>query len=64
MDGYMATKRIRENLTWKNLPIIALTASAQLETQDKIHSVGMNDFISKPFYPNDLFQKLTHWIEL
>lgn len=64
MDGYMATKRIRENLNWKNLPIIALTASAQLETQDKIHSVAMNDFISKPFYPNDLFQKLTHWIVL
>ncbi|TGL52199.1 response regulator [Leptospira meyeri] len=62
MDGYMATKRIRENLSWKNLPIIALTASAQLETQDKIRSVGMNDFISKPFYPNDLFQKLSHWI--
>ncbi|TGL11372.1 ATP-binding protein [Leptospira meyeri] len=62
VDGYMATKRIRENFGWKNLPIIALTASAQLETQDKIRSVGMNDFISKPFYPNDLFQKLTHWI--
>ncbi|PJZ84198.1 ATP-binding protein [Leptospira harrisiae] len=62
VDGYMATKQIRENLIWANLPIIALTASAQLETQAKIHSVGMNDFISKPFYPNDLYQKLTHWI--
>ncbi|TGL21284.1 response regulator [Leptospira bourretii] len=62
MDGYMAAKQIRDNRSWKNLPIIALTASAQLETQDKIHSVGMNDFISKPFYPDDLFQKLTHWI--
>ncbi|MCG6145650.1 ATP-binding protein [Leptospira bandrabouensis] len=62
MDGYMATKRIRENSFWSKIPIIALTASAQLETQEKIHAVGMNDFISKPFYPNDLQQKLIHWI--
>ncbi|MBM9591543.1 response regulator [Leptospira sp. 201903075] len=62
VDGYMATKRIRENKVWNGIPIIALTASAHLETQEKIHSVGMNDFISKPFYPNDLYQKLSHWI--
>ncbi|EOQ97715.1 PAS domain S-box protein [Leptospira wolbachii serovar Codice str. CDC] len=62
LDGYMATKRIRENPDWKNLPIIALTASAQLETKDKIHAEGMNDFISKPFYPNDLYKKLAYWI--
>lgn len=62
VDGYMATKRIRENPSWQNIPIIALTASAQLETKEKIHAVGMNDFISKPFYPNDLYQKLVYWI--
>ncbi|MCW7493623.1 ATP-binding protein [Leptospira sp. 2 VSF19] len=62
MDGYMTTKRIRANSLWSKIPIIALTASAQLETQDKIHAVGMNDFISKPFYPNELHKKLTHWI--
>lgn len=62
VDGYMATKRIRENPSWQNIPIIALTASAQLETKEKIHAVGMNDFISKPFYPNDLYQKLIYWI--
>lgn len=62
VDGYMATKRIRENSNWRDIPIIALTASAQLETKEKIHAVGMNDFISKPFYPNDLYQKLAYWI--
>ncbi|TGK78854.1 response regulator [Leptospira montravelensis] len=64
MDGYTATKRIRENSLWSNIPIIALTASAQLETQEKIHKVGMNDFISKPFYPNELQQKIIHWISI
>lgn len=62
VDGYMATKRIRENPSWQHIRIIALTASAQLETKEKIHAVGMNDFISKPFYPNDLYQKLVYWI--
>ncbi|TGK49276.1 response regulator [Leptospira kanakyensis] len=62
VDGYMATKQIRETEKWRQIPIIALTASAQLETQEKIHSVGMDDFISKPFYPNDLYQKLLNWM--
>ncbi|PJZ44965.1 histidine kinase [Leptospira brenneri] len=62
VDGYTATRKIRESENWKHIPIIALTASAQLETQEKIHSVGMNDFISKPFYPNELYQKLVHWL--
>ncbi|TGL87210.1 response regulator [Leptospira congkakensis] len=62
VDGYTATRKIRETEKWSQIPIIALTASAQLETQEKIHSVGMDDFISKPFYPNDLYQKLLNWM--
>ncbi|MBL0953201.1 MAG: response regulator [Leptospira sp.] len=62
MDGYSATTEIRKDSRWKKLPIIALTASAQLETKEQIKAVGMNDFISKPFNPNDLLNQLHFWI--
>lgn len=62
MDGYQATQVIRKGDTVpgkKDIPIIALTASAQLETQEKIKEVGMNDYIAKPFLPKELYTKLT-----
>lgn len=62
MDGYDASIAIRKNDDWKDIPIIALTASAQIETRQQIKAVGMKDFISKPFNPNDLLNKLHTWI--
>ncbi|TGL21780.1 response regulator [Leptospira yanagawae] len=62
MDGYDASIAIRKNDDWKDIPIIALTASAQIETRQQIKAVGMNEFISKPFNPNDLLNKLHTWI--
>ncbi|TGM74549.1 response regulator [Leptospira bouyouniensis] len=62
MDGYNSTIEIRKEANWKHIPIIALTASAQIETRNQIKSVGMNDFISKPFNPNDLLNQLHIWI--
>ena len=55
MDGYEASREIRKLLP--GLPIIALTASATLEAQEKVFKAGMNGFITKPFNPNEL-QKL------
>jgi CheY-like chemotaxis protein len=54
MDGYEATEKIRA--FDKVTPIIALTASATLDTKDKTFDVGMNDYISKPFNPNELYE--------
>lgn len=48
MDGLTATRLIRENLKKTDLFIVALTASALKEDQDKCLSAGMDDFISKP----------------
>ncbi|WP_244242765.1 ATP-binding protein [Leptospira bouyouniensis] len=62
MDGYNSTIEIRKDPNWEHIPIIALTASAQIETRNQIKSVGMNDFISKPFNPNDLLNQLHIWI--
>jgi len=60
MDGYQTTTAIR-NLPgnkYRDLPIIALTASAMLDIQDKAFTVGMNDYVSKPFNPNELHRKI------
>ncbi|NEQ48717.1 MAG: response regulator [Leptolyngbya sp. SIO3F4] len=57
MDGYETTKEIRRR-GYRNLPIIALTASAMIRDREKIFSSGMNDCESKPFKPASLYEKL------
>lgn len=59
MDGYTATARIRENDT--TIPIIALTASATLNNQDRAFEVGMTDYVTKPFNPKELFMKIAKY---
>jgi signal transduction histidine kinase/DNA-binding response OmpR family regulator len=50
MDGYNATARIRAlNSEHRNVPVIALTADAMKEDRERCLSIGMNDFVSKPF---------------
>jgi len=65
MSGYEATVAIRQMSDPKknSIPIIALTASAMLDIQKKIYSLGMNDFILKPFVPNELRTKLAQQLE-
>ncbi|KAA6432782.1 PAS domain-containing protein [Dyadobacter flavalbus] len=60
MDGYEATAKIRQlpDKKYAELPIIALTASAMLDIKDVAFQVGMNDFVSKPFSPNELYMKI------
>ena len=63
LDGYETTIAIRNlpDQKFQNLPIIALTASAMLDIKDKAFIVGMNDYISKPFNPNELFRKIAQY---
>lgn len=61
MDGYDASKQIR-NMGIQT-PILALTASVMLDVGDKVYKSGMNDFITKPFDPNDLYTKIRNHIE-
>jgi signal transduction histidine kinase len=56
MDGYTATRKIREFN--QQTPIIALTASATVDIEQKIFDAGMQDFVTKPFNPDDLFFKI------
>ena len=57
MDGYQAATQIRQQLHI-NTPIIAMTATALKEDQERSKLVGMNDFIIKPFDFNDLYKRL------
>ena len=59
MDGYTATEKIRS--VNGNIPIIALTASATYSNKDRAMSLGINDYVTKPFNPNDLFQKIARY---
>jgi len=60
MDGYESARQMRllEQDSTKFTPIIALTASTLLNERERIVQVGMNDFLSKPFNPNELYQKI------
>jgi PAS domain S-box-containing protein len=60
MDGYEASRKIRsmEDPYFKDIPIIALTAAAMSGMRDKVMEMGMNDFISKPFDPEELRLKV------
>ncbi|RTL31710.1 MAG: response regulator [Burkholderiales bacterium] len=61
MDGYETTRRIRANPAWAQLPIIAMTAHAMVRDRERCLAVGMNDYVSKPFDPNELFAVLAKW---
>lgn len=63
MDGYQATIYIRNELK-NNIPIIAMTAHSLVGEKDKCMSIGMNDYIPKPFSPDELFNKITTFANL
>jgi two-component system, sensor histidine kinase and response regulator len=63
MDGYTATKIIRAEPAYKDVPIIAMTADVVTGVRSKAQEAGMNDYISKPINPSDLFATLSRWVK-
>ncbi|MGK0391111.1 MAG: signal transduction histidine kinase/CheY-like chemotaxis protein [Maribacter sp.] len=66
MDGYRATAEIRKSPDprVRDIPIIALTASAYLTEKEKAKLFGMDDHVGKPFGPSDLLDKINYHIKL
>ncbi|MBD0307835.1 MAG: response regulator, partial [Microcoleus sp. T1-bin1] len=64
MDGYEATRQIKQTLEGRETIIIALTASAFDEQRQRILSAGCNDLICKPFREEVLFEKIAHHLNL
>ena len=63
MDGLTATREIRQTLKMETLPVIAMTAHALEADKLDCLNAGMNDFVSKPIYAEQLFSSLLQWIK-
>ncbi|THB70629.1 MAG: response regulator [Gammaproteobacteria bacterium] len=61
MDGYTSTQKIRETEEIKDIPIIALTANAMKEDEEKCLAAGMNDYLTKPVNRNVLGNTINKW---
>jgi signal transduction histidine kinase/ligand-binding sensor domain-containing protein/CheY-like chemotaxis protein len=62
MDGLSATKTIRTELKMKDIVIVAMTAHAMKEDKQECLDAGMNDYITKPFKPTQLYHVLIKWL--
>lgn len=62
MDGYQATRKLRQDPRYSDLPVIAMTANAMVGDKEKCLDAGMNDFIAKPIDVAQLFGTLARWI--
>ncbi|MBF0181406.1 MAG: response regulator [Magnetococcales bacterium] len=62
MDGYTATRRIRPQPQFHDLPIIAMTANAMAGDREKCLAAGMNDYLSKPIDRQQLLTVLGRWL--
>ena len=62
MDGLQATRLIRADPSLEGLPVIAMTAHAFARDREQSRAAGMNDHVSKPFEPAQLFEVMLRWL--
>jgi CheY-like chemotaxis protein len=62
MDGYEATRLIRQRPEWRKLPIIAVTAKAMKDDQHRCLQAGANDYLAKPIDLDRLFSLIRVWL--
>ena len=63
MDGYTATQTIREMKEYDKVPIVAMTADAMMGIKEKCFEAGMQDFVTKPIDPDEVFGALVKWVK-
>lgn len=64
MDGFQATRMIRKQPQWSELPIVAMTANAMKGDREACLDAGMSDYLSKPVDSADLKDKLITWLPI
>lgn len=62
MDGYEATRRIKQDKDLKSIPVIALTASGMKADKEKIKQSGFDGFLAKPVKKSQIFNELANFI--
>ena len=62
MDGYEATRQIRERGGVRPVPIVALSANMMDDVRQKCIQVGMDGFLGKPFTQDELMATVGHWL--
>ncbi|MGL1891861.1 MAG: response regulator [Spirochaetaceae bacterium] len=63
MDGYEASRKIRNGNKCNDISIVAMTADAMTGVREQVKEAGMDDYVTKPINPTDLWRALTQWIE-
>ncbi len=62
MDGLTATRQIRADATLADTVVIAMTANARIEDRDACYAAGVDDFLTKPFLPRQLYAMVAKWV--
>jgi len=62
MDGYAATRALRQQPALQALPVIAMTANVMVGDRERVFEAGMNDHVAKPIRFDDLLGTLARWI--
>ena len=63
LDGWKTAERLRKDPAMKNIPIIAFTAHAMPGDEDKARQSGCDDYITKPYPPKKIIEKVREWLE-
>jgi two-component system cell cycle response regulator DivK len=62
MDGYEVTRQIKADPELKSIPVIAVTSYALSGDDDKAHAAGCDGYVTKPYSPRQLLEKIRHYL--
>jgi two-component system cell cycle response regulator DivK len=62
MDGYEATRRIKSNPAYKDIPIIVVTSYALSGDEGKAREAGCDAYVTKPYSPRALLAKIREYL--
>ncbi|KQW87202.1 hypothetical protein ASC94_27745 [Massilia sp. Root418] len=62
LDGHAATRRLREDKAFDDVPVVAMTAHALPDIRERCLAEGMQDYVTKPIEPERLYAVLARWL--